>query len=454
LDLNFRHITLGTACWLTAIVVGYLATRAELDGQSSSLSELATDVQQWVVGARQTVTAEADIPLFIALDDPIFVAAGDGRYVQTGFVSNVDGTRERDPVEVSETQVVVYNTALAGFPHGYRLEYYTTPMNLDWVVAMLVPEKRRLEIVELVRMEWEKHERVVMDQLKPVFRGSVRRAVSAVEAELPTIIDQHREEFRRLGDRIEAEILLEELVPLVREEIFPVIQEEAQPLAMDIGKSMWNRFSLVSFSWRYLYDVSPLPERNAVRTEFQRFIDQEAVPELESRTDEFIEVTKTIIKRVMKNEQVRSTVRGSLQEVLSDPELQRIVGRIVREATIDNDTLRQELKGYWKSHEARIAIRVASSRLETLVRAIGDLIFGTREKGITPEFSRILRSQVLKKDRRWFVMVPDDSGRLRSSIAITRAKAPMQYPLKFAGQRQSPLTPELPMPEEDQLSTD
>ena len=95
-----------------------------------------------------------------------------------------------------------------------------------------------------------------------------------------------------MGDRIESDILREELVPLVREEIFPVIQEEAQPLAMDIGKSMWNRFSLVSFSWRYLYDVLPLPERNAVRTEFQRFLDQEAVPELESRTDEFVDVTK------------------------------------------------------------------------------------------------------------------------------------------------------------------
>ena len=51
-------------------------------------------------------------------------------------------------------------------------------------------------------------------------------------------------------------------------------------------------------------------------------------------------------------------------------------------------------------------------------------------------------------------MVPDDSGRLGNSIVITMAKAPMQYPLKFAGQRQSPLTPELSKFEEAQLSTD
>ena len=441
--MSFRHIILGTVCWLTAIVVGFLAIRAELNDHSSSLSTLGTDVQQWVVGARQTATAETNIPLFIALDDPIFIAAGDGRYVQTGFVSNVDGTRGRGPVKVSETQIVVYDTAVADFSDGYRLEYSTTPMNLDWVVAMLVPEQRRLEIFELVRVEWEKHEQVVMEQLKPVFRESVRRAVSAVESELPTIIDQHHDEFRQLGNRIESDILREELVPLVREEIFPVIQEEAQPLAMAIGKSMWSRFSLVSFSWRYLYDVLPFPERNAVRNEFQRFLDQEAVPELESRTDEFVAVTKKIVKRVMKNQRVRTAVGSSLQEMMTDPELQGIVVRIIREATVDNQTLRQEFSEYWQSHEARTAMRLASSRLETLVRKIGDLVLGTREKGITPEFSRILRSQVLKKDRRWFVMVPDDSGRLGNSIVITMAKAGMQYPLKFGGQRQSPLTPEL-----------
>ena len=211
--------------------------------------------------------------------------------------------------------------------------------------------------------------------------------------------------------RIESDILREELVPLVREEIFPVIQEEAQPLAMAIGKSMWSRFSLVSFSWRYLYDVLPFPERNAVRNEFQRFLDQEAVPELESRTDEFVDVTKKIVKRVMKNQRVRK--RG-WQQSSGDDDGSGASGNCGKDYsrghTVDNQTLRQEFREYWQSHEARTAIHLASSRLETLVRKIGDLVLGTREKGITPEFSRILRSQVLKKEpemvRGWSPMIP------------------------------------------------
>ena len=281
-----------------------------------------------------------------------------------------------------------------------------------------------------------------MAQLQPVLREGVRRAVKAVEAELPYIIDNHRDEFRHLGDRFEAEILQEELVPLVRDEIFPVIQEEIQPLAMEIGKSLWDRVSLISFTWRYLYDASPLPERHAVRTEFQRFIDREAVPELEARTDEFIEITKVIIKRVMKNERVRNTFRNNIQRVVEDPELQHIVGDILREATVDNAVLRHALKDYLNSNETRAAMRVAADRLENMVRAIGDLIFGTREQGITAEFSRVLRAQVLRKDRRWFVMLPDDANTDPDTVKITVASEPMLYPLEFSGQRQSPLTPE------------
>ena len=441
--MKARHIILGTAGWLGAIVSGFLATRAELHEQSSSLPELSTSVRQWVARARSTVVAVSEVPLYIALDDPVFVVTADDGYVQTGYVSSVDGTRARDPVLSEQAQIFVYDTAVERFPTGYCLEYYTTPMNLDWVVRTMIPEPRQREIVELIRNDWEKHQQVMVDHLQPVLRDGLRRAVKAVEAELPAIIDGHSDEIRRLGDRFEAEILRQDLVPLVRDEIFPVIQEETQPLAMEIGKSLWNRVSLLSFTWRYLYDVSPLPSRHAVRTEFQRFIDQEAVPELQAHTDDFVEVTSEIIKHAMKNERVRTTVRSSIRRVVKDPDVQKIVGEILCEATIENGTLHREVKDYWNRSDTRAAVRFASNRMEITVRTIGEMLFGTRERGITPEFSRVLRSQVLKKDRRWFVMVPRDSAAPDSNtVRIRMPREPMLYPLKFAGERQSPLTPE------------
>ena len=440
--MKLRHIILGTAGWLGALGSGYLATQTQMKNQSSSVSELAADVRQWVLGEHKSDVAESAVPLYIALDDPIFVSTADGQFTQTGYVSSIDGSRDRDPIAVKRVQIFVYDKAVRKFPDGYCLEYCTTPMNLDWVVRMMIPESRRYEIAELIRTEWDARQQVIMEQLQPLLKESLRLAINAVRAELPTIIDIHRDEFRHLGDRFEAEILQEDLVPLIRDEIFPVIQEETRPLVQEIGKSLWNRVSLLSFTWRYLYDVSPLPSRNAVRTEFQRFIAREAVPELQKHMDDFVEVTNVVIKRVIENERVRSTVGNSIQHVVEDPEFQRILVDIVGESTIYNTTLRHDIQDYWNSADARATVRVASNRFENMVRTIGDLIFGTRKNGITPEFSRVLRSQVLKKDRRWFLMVPRDSSTPAETVRITVHREPMLYPLKFAGEHQSPLTPE------------
>ena len=440
--MKVRHAILGTAGWLAALAAGIVVLRTDLSRQSSSLSTLASDVGQWVTGQRAELTAHCAVPLGIALDDPIFMETADGRFRQVGHVSRVDGTRNRDPLLTSSVQIVLYDKAVGRCLDGWRLDYFTTPMNLDWVVMTMIPPQRQKEIAELIRSDWEKHQRELQDHLQPVMRKGVRRALRAVESELESIIRAHSEEFRSLGDRFAAEILEENLLPVIRDKVFPVVQEEIRPLALDTGRALWNRVSLWSFTWRYLYDVSPLPERNALRAEFERFINDEALPELESRTEHFIDVTRRVMQRLMQNPVVRESFRENFRRIAEDRKLQQIVWTILREATVENETLRQELEDYWKSQETRSVVGLASARLEPTVRGIGDLIFGTREKGITSEFSRILRSQILQKDRRWFVIVPDSTASVVSGgdALIAPADQPMLFPLKFSGTHQSPLT--------------
>ena len=437
-----RHLILGLTSWLVAIAAGWYVLRAELDSQSSSIVEFSEDVSQWVFRARHSRIAASEMPINIALDDPIFLQTPDGKFVQKGHVSSVDGTRERDPITVKEARIVLYDSATAAFPDGYRLEYHRTPMDLGWVVQMLVPADRQQEIVTLVQNEWSLHQEELIEEFRPVISEGVRRALKAIEAELPAIMERHGDDFRALGERFESDILQEQLVPLAKDEILPVMQEEIEPLAMEIANTLWNRVSLLSFTWRFLYDVSPLPRRNAVKGEFDRFIEEEALPELESRSDDFVEVTKVVITRVLENPRVRDTLRESLVEVAMDSDLQRILLEVIREVSVDNKTLRSEMKDWMSSYRTQAAVKLASGRLETMVRTIGDMVFGTPESGVTPEFARILRSQILRKDRRWFVMIADADVSDGSAVPIVLAEQPMLYPQKFAGQHQSPLTPE------------
>jgi hypothetical protein len=64
----------------------------------------------------------------------------------------------------------------------------------------------------------------------------------------------------------------------------------------------------------------------------------------------------------------------------------------------------------WKSPEMNEAIDKLAIFMSPLLSRIGDAILGTRGGGITPEFARVLRTQILEKDRRWLFMQPGPAG--------------------------------------------
>ncbi|MEO2015430.1 MAG: hypothetical protein ABGZ53_13765 [Fuerstiella sp.] len=437
-----RHVIIGVLFWAAAVGCSWYILRTELTAQSSDVSELSSGVTRWLSGQYRYSQAACDRQLVVALGDPIFLQSENGTWSQVGLATNINGQFRRAPVVSKTTEVLIYEDAVAACGDRFQLQYHTTPMSLDWVVMTMIPRERQKAIALLIADEWKAHQEEIMDRLRPVMKEGLRKGMKAVEAELPQILRNHREEFRKLGDRYETEILKAEVLPLVRDEILPIIEEEALPLAEEVGRALWKRVSLLSFTYSYLYDRSPLPKRDALRAEFQRFIDEVALPELRSRSHQFLQVTEDIVKRSMENPKVKDALKRNLRRVAEDPEFHELVKAIVREAVVENQTLRLEMEAYRKDQETRAAFGLAGDRLEPVVRQIGDMIFGTRDTGITPEFSRILRSQILNKDRRWFVMVPIERDVVPGEpIEIVHADTPMIYPMGFGGNDQSPLTP-------------
>jgi hypothetical protein len=58
-------------------------------------------------------------------------------------------------------------------------------------------------------------------------------------------------------------------------------------------------------------------------------------------------------------------------------------------------------------------LQITSARLEPTAVRIGELLLGTPDGGVTPEFARVLRNQILFKDRRWFVLENPNSPPVR-----------------------------------------
>jgi hypothetical protein len=464
--MQHRQILIGGLTWLSVLTATGLAIHSQFSEKPQGLSDVVGGIGRWVSGAPEEYLAVSAVKLVLAPGDPVFLKMPDGDYRQVGRVRNHFGPTERilpAPGKIAslietptlKATVVLYDDEVnRSFPDGFMLEYHTSPTALDWVVKTMITPERQKEIAEIVATDWQRHREQIASRLQPIVETSIARTVEAIEAELPAVLNSHQGDFAKLADRYQSEIIRRQIVPLVREEILPIVQEEVRPLATELGKDLWDRVSLWSFTWRYLYDVSPLPEKNAVKLEFDRFMKDEVTPALESRSDDFVAVTERILRRISRNEKVRAVIRESLKKVATDDDLQTIVWSIVQEAVINNQTLRTSLRDYWASDEVQDAMNIASTSFEPTARAVGDAMFGSREAGITPEFSRVLRAQILMKDRRWFVLVPKlaeiavQPQPPVDGLIMYAGLEPMPFPIEFEGTDQSPLTQlQNPLPE-------
>jgi hypothetical protein len=240
--------------------------------------------------------------------------------------------------------------------------------------------------------------------LKPVVVGGFADAMEVVEDDLAAALVRHREKLEGLASRYQSRVIEQEIVPLVRKEIWPIVERHAKPLANEIGEEMFERVSLWRFGWRALYDKSFLPEKNLMQKEWNRFVSEEALPILESHTSDMVAVQRQILESVAENRKVRLALQRNLTRIVDDPEFRSIVWQIFREVVVDNPRLHQRLEQRWNTAEARRAMQLAADYVEPCVRRIGDLLLGTRQDGIAPEFAQVLRNQILDKDCRWLVM--------------------------------------------------
>lgn len=457
-----RRLIIGITFWVLCGAAAWTAIRRETGPNSYSPGSLARDVSEWTLGLRTDVRARSAQRILLLDGAPILMEISPGKFRQVGMVRGIrrppfssDSDNQGPPNLLSDTfQLTVYDRAINEVGRDFVLEYHWTPESLDWVVRTMLPEGRRREIQDLMEQEWKTHKEEILRSMVPVVQQSIQRAVAAIEGELPAVIERHRNEFSRLGDRYRIEMVREQLLPLVRDNILPIVEDEGRPLATLIGQKLWERVSLWSFTWRYFYDVSPLPERNAVQKEFNRFLEEEAMPEIRMHSDEFVDVIERVLSRVARDPAVSETVRASLRQVAQDPEFHSIVWNVLREAVVENQQLRASMMEYWSSDGPQAAIREASMRFEPAVRKIGDLLFGSRDGGISPEFARVLRAQILLKDRQWLILKPagkskiaatdkSPSGKQNDSVTIELASEPMSFPIQFETAAPSPLS-ELP----------
>ncbi|MCC9599220.1 hypothetical protein LOC67_01510 [Stieleria sp. JC731] len=403
------------------------------NGQRQTSASLAS-VASYLMGSVHVIE-RVDTDGKLQKGDPIFLAmpkeAGSREMLfrQVGHVSAVA------PQAGGDVQLTWYeswslgkaNADSAVDPEQCQMFRYRSTGRLSEVVQTLLPPEKQALIRDRITKAMKQHGEELSRALTPLVEESFRRSLPIIENGFRDAVANHRGEIERLGRRWNQEMVQDRLIPLAKKEILPIVQKHGRPPAEKIGREIWDRASIFRFGWRAIYDKSPLPQKDLLRQEWQRFVDEDAVPILESHMDEIVVAIQRTVTDVTKNDAVRREAVRAAGELASDPETRKLVQVILKEAFVDNEELRQLWREVWTSEEANAALDLASERLEPVIRSIGDDLFGNEEQGINPDFARVLRSQILRKDRQWIVAWHTGAN----NGVIELAKDHLPYPVVY-----------------------
>lgn len=409
-----RAITAGVLFWIAVVACASFAMwqprrDAAAAADAAAPPSLSLQVFDYLtVRSRQLSLSLPRVP--IREGDPIFTRDPAGRWIQAGYVTHTDSRSS------ARNASAVWYAGVVDPDHCHFSYHYNRGRLADVIQTLLPPEKRE-RIQEMIREAIELDGEEIAEAIRPIITRSLRQSVPVVERALKASIARRRDEIEELGERYREVILQERLLPLVRDEVMPIVREHAEPVAQRIGRELWDSASIWRFGWRAVYDKTPLPDRDLLKGEWDRFVKKEVTPIIERHMDEVIEAQRNILIDITKNPHVRRELREMAKTIASDQQLQELVTTIVRESIIANPELREVWAENWQSEDAKAAIKLTGQRLEPVARKIGDELFGTRDDGISPSFARVLRHQILGKDRRWIVAEPSPEP-LRSGGTI------------------------------------
>lgn len=373
----------------------------------------------------------------LAVGDPVFYRPASGAWTQVGYVEAV---APLPPTAAASPPAVRVSLRW----HDRRLDPQTVELvahrnrgTLAEMLQVMFPAEKRLAIQHLIADAMQQHGEVLAQRLLPLVEQGLMQSLPVLERELLASLERHRDQTQRIGERWREEILQQRLVPLAREQLLPIARRHTEPVLREIGRELWDRASLWSFTWRAAYDRTRLPRRDLMRQEWERFIQEEAIPVIQSHREELIVAVQQTLADVSRSPAVREQFGAAFAQMAADPQARALIGSVIRETLLDNQAMRRVWAELGESAEAQAALDFASDLLAPLVRRIGEEMLGSPQRGIDPGLARVLRHQVLGKDRRWVVAHDTAAGQRQPGRRIAAGTGEPIYPvLHLAGEQE------------------
>ena len=413
---EFRVI-IGGLIWIGCLSYLFLFGR-HLTRQSEGT---ATEIGRYLTHRNEVIEVELEFSQVLRVGDPVF-AEIDGMPELIGRIQQVESRESTEKHFVwTSTAFIELNVPVDFIHQEDHFVFHETPEDIGWVIETMLPQTTRLRINELVKDAYDQHHKAIMEAFRPLVEETLRESFGVIGKDLRAALRNRETALAKIGRRFKADLIDEKIIPLIKEEIWPIVRAESEPLVKEIGKDLWQEVSIWRFTWRAIYDATPLTNSNLTAREFKRFMDDKASPIMEEYVPDMVEVQQRILSKVSKNKTVEKVLGEAFRKVMNDEEVRAMAREIAQEIFIGNENLRAAIEKPWKSDMALEALEEANRRLDPTVVEIGALLFGAIDDEIAPDFAAILRNRIMRKDTRWFELKRGESNEPYSPTQPVRA---------------------------------
>ena len=408
--LRATRVIIGTCFWLAVAWWGSHLLTETRGQETDTLDQLITYVSS------QGMSVEVELPHahFLELGDAVYIeppSTKPGAPPKLVWVGELEALLDDEGNErpqffgaATRAKLRIHDRRLVQLHENASARLRLVPDAFVWVLDTLLTD----ENLPLLAREWNdtmlRHREEIFRRLTPIARDVIRDVEATVQESLDDFLERHRKEISALTRVLQEEIDEKKMKNLFEEEILPLGEEKFRPIFAAISKEVWEKLPLWSFSWRLAYEALPLTENDYVLAAWTRFAEREMRPLMLKRMDDIVAATKEVGQEALSNSQVRAQIRLLFLRLTGHPTFHSVAQSFLKEVFLDNGRFHERMLRHVRSPGVLQALSASSAHIEPMLRRMGDIVFGSRQDGITREFTRVLRAQILRKDRRRFVL--------------------------------------------------
>lgn len=287
------------------------------------------------------------------------------------------------------------------------------PLDPISTISMLVPDQKLDQIKTELKLYFEKHLIELKDDLPPIAMEIFDQSLGIIKKNAISFLnkDSTQTMIDIYSKKLKEEYLEREFKPIFKQKIWPIVELEALKIINPILKEMVDQFPTAEVGFLYVYQTLPGTDTDHVEKRIKQFFDEEALLIVSKYADEIKNAQIQIISNIKENKEIKEFTIAAIKKLFEDQEISDWIKQSVQELYArTKPEILNEFQLKWKPRLQEITVDLLEKfepyALNMAYQILLNLEISDGITPISPELAKVIRRQILQKDRFYIYTKP------------------------------------------------